>query len=231
LSSTWRAAVDWHATTLNSELSLIFSILADGAGQSGEIRPDMAAVAWQSRSNAQTVRKAISSLVDAGFLDKTRPAVWQISDTILECQPRCICPGAKDAPGRAAAPRPTREVAAVACVSAPATDEGAAAISYQVVRCEMAWRRAFATEPAPGLLRAMVKQAAAAGPIDAIGAAFREYLSRVKDPMYLNLQKFSSTWGAYLKAAAVPGGKSDDAFRAVFGGGVVSSLPTGDEDL
>ena len=233
MSATWRSAVDWHATTLNSELSLIFSILADGATVTGEIRPDVLAVAWQSRTSTAVARKAIASLVDAGLLEKTKPGTWQINDAIFECQSTCICPTAlrrptvQDAPGRAAAPAPAREVYEAISVKAPARDGGALPFQSEVAGCERAWRDTFKTEPPPGLLRKMVKEASAAGNVDRIDFAFSVYTKRLKDPMYLNLQKFASTWGAYLQAEAAAGGKSDEAFRAVFG----SDLPKIDKQI
>ena len=41
--------------------------------------------------------------------------------------------------------------------------------------------------------------------------ALREYLRRVKDPMYLNLQKFASTWRVYLEPE-----KTGRAYRSAY---------------
>lgn len=225
MSAIWRAAVDWHATTLNPALSAVLSHLANDADDGGALEANPVAVAWKSRTDIATARKAILSLAESGHLSKRGPRRYLLNPIILRCMESCICPIRQtltNAPGTTipvSKPSPAAK-SEIVWLTPTAAELGTVSAAAQItVACEMAWRDAFRTEPAPGLIRGMVNNVANQGAWEGLDVAFREYLTHIK-PMYLNLAKFESTWRAYLEPAKLAKGKtteSEAAFAKVFG--------------
>lgn len=227
MSAIWRAAVDWHATTLNPITSSIFSLLADAADAQGYVRYGAlfsATLTHQSRTDDRTVRKALETLLDGGFILKAKPGIYLIDNGILPCPENCLCPNLLGSPRtRPPAAKPSTPAEVPPGRVAPQPDVDAALFGEVTVRLQGEWRRAFKTEAAPGLLQKTAKAIISTSlegtsvdlmrGCDLIEAAFGEYLRRVKDPMYLNLEKFASTWRVYLEPKK---GKAADENAADF---------------
>lgn len=213
MSGFWRTAVDYHASTLNPFLSHVLSLLADGADEMGHLRVDYPSLAWRARAKEPIVRKAVASLLEAGAVWKVKGA-FALSRDLLACPTFCPCP-------RGTAPDNAYDKAVGAlpgtAISVPnysgTIHESSASMEQQAIKaletdvttstCEMAWRDRFKTEPTPGLIRKTVQKIASTdgAQLSSLPKAFREYLARISDPMYLSLPKFAETWRSYLEPA------------------------------
>jgi len=216
VSGFWRTAVDFHASTLNPYLSHVLSLLADGAADDGTVRIDYRTLAWKARSKEQVARRAVASLIEAGALVKVKGGVLRLSDDLLICPGFCPCPqnastwmmsmrvASEEAAGGRPEGRPGIAPPPDSAFTVIGNDEQnlkALEIDCTVSSLEMAWRDRWKTEPAPGLLRKMVHgiYATDGAQMSSLPAAFREYLSRISDPMYLSLPKFAASWRSYLE--------------------------------
>ncbi len=227
MSSFWRTAVDFHASTLNPYLSHVLSIVADAAADDGTVRVDYRAVSWKARSKEQVTRKAVSSLIEAGALLKIRGGLLRLSDDLLACPAFCPCPRSDDrdlveeaiGERKPAAP-PVSAFAALAVMSLEDQNIKALEIDVTTSTLEVAWRDRWKTEPAPGLIRKMVQGIVSTdgAQMSSLPAAFREYLTRISDPMYLSLPKFAASWRSYLEPAKPKGNSSIAEFDKLFTG-------------
>lgn len=229
MSAHWRAMVEAHATNLNAHETMILAFIAEGADASGVACPNVELIAWLARCNAATVRKTITSLIDSKALAKRGPTrTYQLAE--IPCPPGCPLHGTKPAQ-----PAPAFDPAEypLEVVKTRAMGPTTAIPEVTLIACQLKriWRDAFKSEPTPGVLEHMVLSIHATMPeretnsvrnplalFDGLETAFAEYLRRLKDPMYLNLQKFASTWRVYLepeKAGNVADQNARD-FAAVF---------------
>jgi len=232
VSGFWRTAVDFHASTLNPYLSHVLSLVADGAADDGTVRIDYRTLAWKARSKEQIARRAIASLLEAGALVKVKGGVLRLSDDLLACPAFCPCPRSNDVQGdklvvttptggflvRGLPSIPPDSAFTVVSAEQDVKALGALEVDVTTSTLEMAWRDRWKTEPAPGLLRKMVHgiYATDGAQMSSLPAAFREYLSRISDPMYLSLPKFAASWRSYLEPAKPKGNSSIAEFDKLF---------------
>jgi len=221
VSAHWRAMVESHATNLNAHETMILAFIAEGADAGGVACPNVDLIAWLARCNAATVRKTISSLVDSKALTKRGPTrTYQLAE--IPCPPGCPIHGTKPAaaPAFDTSEYPLEVVKTRAIGPTTATLPDATVYATPITcALERIWRDVFKSEPTPGVLRHMVLSVLATDrDVHGFQAAFAEYLRRLKDPMYLNLQKFASTWRVYLEPEKTGNVADQNArdFSAVF---------------